>query len=158
MLAFDNDPASIAATAENARRNGVSLDTRRHDLRSGAMPTAGTVAANRPPAPLLLSLATRLPAEQGLPAQLIAAGVLHAEADEIAAGFAARGLLETRRRSLGDWTGLLLQRRDDVDGQPGPQAASRRGQPADENLGHAADVFAGLDVPLRGAGQANHGW
>jgi ribosomal protein L11 methyltransferase len=109
VLALDNDPASIAATDENARRNRVAIDTRRHDLRTGEMPVAQTLAANLL-GPLLLALAPRLADRSPLPARMIAGGSLATEADEVAAAFAARGLVESQRRSSGEWAALLLER------------------------------------------------
>ncbi len=107
VAALDNDPASIAATRENARRNEVALDVRRHDLRTGRLPTAPTVAANLL-GPLLLALARRLPDRPRLPERMIVSGLLASEADEVAAAFAGRGLLESQRRSDGEWSALLL--------------------------------------------------
>jgi ribosomal protein L11 methyltransferase len=106
VLALDNDPASVAATAENAATNGVSLDVRRFDLRSEDVPHAGTVTANLL-GPLLRSWAPRLAAP---PLRLIASGLLIAEADGIAEAFAAAGLRETDRRVSGEWGALLLER------------------------------------------------
>jgi ribosomal protein L11 methyltransferase len=111
VRALDNDPASVVATVENARRNGVGVDVRRHDLRAGPVPTARTVAANLL-APLLRDLAARLPRGLELPERLIASGLLVGEVDGIAAAFARRGLAESRRRSRGEWAALLLERVD----------------------------------------------
>lgn len=107
--AFDNDPASVAATRENASRNGVTLRVARHDLRRGGMPVADTVAANLL-GPLLRSLAERLAHQPELPHRLIAGGLLVAEADEISAGFGEAGLRESDRRVSGEWAALLLER------------------------------------------------
>jgi ribosomal protein L11 methyltransferase len=106
VLALDNDPASVEATAENAAVNGVSLDVRRFDLRSEDVPAADTIAANLL-GPLLRGWAPRLAA---VPARLIASGLLVAEADGIAEAFAAAGLRETNRRVAGEWGALLLER------------------------------------------------
>ncbi len=114
VLALDSDPASISATEENARRNGVVIDARRHDLRAGEIPTAQTSAANLSSA-LLLDLVGRLPDGPRLPERMIASGLLIAEADEVAAAFAARELGERRRRSAGDWAALLFERRSPAD-------------------------------------------
>ncbi len=111
VTALDNDPASVAATRENAVRNGVAVDVRRHDLRAGAVPTGRTVAANLL-APLLRDLAARLPRARELPERLIAGGLLVDEVDEIAGAFAALGLAEARRRSHGEWAAVLLERVD----------------------------------------------
>jgi ribosomal protein L11 methyltransferase len=106
VLALDNDPASVAATAENAAANGVLLEVRRFDLRAEDIPAADTVTANLL-GPLLRSWAPRLAAP---PARLIASGLLVAEADGIAESFAAAGLRETDRRVLGEWGALVLER------------------------------------------------
>ncbi len=111
VTALDNDPASVAATRENAGRNGLALDVRRHDLRAGEVPTAPTVAANLL-APLLRDVAARLPSGSPSPERLIASGLLVDEVDGIAAAFAASGLVETKRRSRGEWAALLLGRVD----------------------------------------------
>ena len=111
VAALDNDPASVAAAQENAERNGVAVDVRRHDLRAGELPTARTVAANLL-APLLRDVAARLPTGSPLPERLIAGGLLVDELDDIAAAFAARGLLEAERRARGEWAALLLRRVD----------------------------------------------
>jgi ribosomal protein L11 methyltransferase len=106
VLALDNDPASVQATADNAAVNGVDLEVRRFDLRSEDVPAAGTVAANLL-GPLLRAWAPRLAAA---PARLIASGLLVAEADGIAEAFAAAGLREADRRESGEWGALLLER------------------------------------------------
>jgi len=106
VLALDNDPASVQATADNAAVNGVELDVRRFDLRTEEVPGAGTVTANLL-GPLLRAWAPRLAAA---PARLIASGLLVAEADGIAEAFAAAGLREADRRESGEWGALLLER------------------------------------------------
>jgi ribosomal protein L11 methyltransferase len=110
VLALDNDPASVTATAENAAANGVELDVRRFDLRAEDVPEGDTVVANLL-GPLLRAWAPRL-AESGVavPRRLIASGLLVAEADGIAEAFAAAGLRETSRRESGEWGTLLLER------------------------------------------------
>jgi ribosomal protein L11 methyltransferase len=111
VRALDNDPASVAATRENAARNGVAVDVRRHDLRADPVPTERTVAANLL-APLLRDVAARLPAGARLPERIIASGLLVDEVDGIAGAFAVRGLVEARRRSRGEWAAVLLERVD----------------------------------------------
>jgi ribosomal protein L11 methyltransferase len=106
VRAFDNDPASVAATRENAARNGVALSVSRRDLRSGRVPVADMVAANLL-GPLLRSLADRV---GGQPQRLIASGLLVGEADGVAAAFAEAGLRESDRRVSGEWAALLLER------------------------------------------------
>jgi ribosomal protein L11 methyltransferase len=105
--AVDSDPASLAATRDNARVNGAALTVARYDLRIDPPPQATTIAANLL-GPLLRGLAERL---ERPPRRLIASGLLIAEADGIADAFAARsGLRETRRLERGEWAALLLER------------------------------------------------
>ena len=107
ILGVDHDPLAVEATRENARVNGVDIAVRRHDLlRDGPAPSAPTVLAN-----LLGPLLRRVAADGfagPVPRALIASGLLVAEADAIAAAFAAHGLAETGRRSEGEWAALLL--------------------------------------------------
>jgi ribosomal protein L11 methylase PrmA len=44
------------------------------------------------------------------PAQVSAGGLLSPEADRVAAAFAASGLVETERRTRGEWTSIALVR------------------------------------------------
>jgi ribosomal protein L11 methyltransferase len=109
VLGVDHDPLAVEATRENARVNGVAIEVRRHDLlRDGPSPSAPTVLAN------LLGPLLRRVAADGFagepPRALVASGLLTDEADEIAAAFAARGLVETGRRAEGEWAALLLTR------------------------------------------------
>jgi ribosomal protein L11 methyltransferase len=106
VVALDNDPASVEATADNAATNGVDIDVRRFDLRSEDAPAAETMTANLL-GPLLRAWAPRLAAP---PVRLIASGLLVAEAGGIAEAFAAVGLRETHRRVAGEWGALLLER------------------------------------------------
>jgi ribosomal protein L11 methyltransferase len=109
VAAVDFDPVAVEAAAENAAVNGVSVDVRRHDLRSDPMLVAPTVAANLL-RPLLLAWAERLAGAAESPRRVIASGLLVGEADEIADAFSAAGLVERDRRVSGDWAALLLER------------------------------------------------
>src|SRR5436305_11624199 len=110
VRALDNDPVAVAVTRENAAANAAVIDVGRADIRSASPPVAATVTANLL-SPLLLEWAARLEGIQSSrPEHVIASGLLTAEADEVSAAFAAGGLLESSRRSLGDWSALLLQR------------------------------------------------
>jgi ribosomal protein L11 methyltransferase len=109
VLGIDHERASVQATRDNAAANGVSVQTRRHDLlRDGPVEGAPTVLAN-----LLRPLLLRV-AHDGFagaqPDALIAGGLLTHEGDEVAAAFAEIGLRETARRHGGEWIALLLQR------------------------------------------------
>jgi ribosomal protein L11 methyltransferase len=110
VLGVDHDPLALDATAENARRNGVEIEARRHDLtRDGPAPAAPTVLANLL-GPLLRALAeTGFDPAMEPPRALIASGLLTCEADAIAAAFARRELGEERsRRTDGEWAALLF--------------------------------------------------
>ena len=110
VLALDNDPASVQATADNAAANGAEVEVRRFDLRSEEVPAARTVTANLL-GPLLRTWAPRLRGPGvAVPERLIASGLLVAEADGIAQAFAAAGLREADRRESGEWGALLLER------------------------------------------------
>jgi ribosomal protein L11 methyltransferase len=111
VVALDYDPASVEATADNARVNGVAVMVGRHDLRVDPVATGGTVAANLL-RPLLLTWASRLGAAPAvaLPARVIASGLLVGEADEVAGAFAGLGLVEVGRRESGEWSAVLLSR------------------------------------------------
>jgi ribosomal protein L11 methyltransferase len=112
VIALDYDPASVGATVDNARVNGVAIDVDRHDLRTDPVATGRTVAANLL-RPLLLTWASRLaaPPAPALPETVIASGLLIGEADEVAGAFAALGLVETARRESGEWAAVVLTRR-----------------------------------------------
>jgi ribosomal protein L11 methyltransferase len=109
VLGVDHDPLALEATADNARANGVEIETRRHDImRDGPAPAAATVLANLL-GPLLRALAeTGFDPAAEAPRALIASGLLTSEADAIAAAFARRELQERSRRTDGEWAALLL--------------------------------------------------
>lgn len=109
VLALDHDPESVAATRENARINGASLEVCAFDLREQAVPGA----AGAPPVvvanllrPLLLALAGSI---SFAPAHLVASGLLAEEVDEVAGAFAgALGLTVRARRDLSGWAAVWL--------------------------------------------------
>ena len=105
VLAVDLDPYSIEASADNAKVNGVDVEVRRHNLRTTPPPYAPTVCANLV-RPLLLDVARLM---ERAPDHLICSGLLRHEADEVAAAFAAHGLQERDRRSVGEWSALHLE-------------------------------------------------
>ncbi len=110
VLGIDHEHEAVAAARENAERNGVQIEVRHGDLlQAGPAPAAATVVAN-----LLRPLLEHV-AHSGFagepPRVLIAGGLLRAEADAIAAAFAARhGLRERDRRERGEWAALTLAR------------------------------------------------
>jgi ribosomal protein L11 methyltransferase len=104
VLAVDVEPASLEASAENARVNGAEVEVRRVNLRREPAPWAPTVTANLV-RPLLLDVARGL---ERPPRQLIVSGLLRHEADEVAAAFARHRLVEADRRSLAEWSALRV--------------------------------------------------
>ncbi len=119
VLALDHERESVVATRENARVNGVAIDTRRFDLRSERLPWLGR--PDPPPGrivvlanllrPLLLDLARTISAP---PAQLLASGLLVEQVDEVVAAFDERlGLLERRRLQSGEWAAVWLTAPDE---------------------------------------------
>ncbi len=115
VIAIDNDPAGVAATAANAEVNGVTLDVRRLDLRTDPLPAAPTAAANLL-GPLLRMWAQRMRADAApgvpveVPERVIASGLLVLEADGIAQDFVPTGLKKTMTRADGEWAALVLER------------------------------------------------
>jgi ribosomal protein L11 methyltransferase len=107
VVALDHEAAAVEAATANAAANGAAIEARRWDLRRDGLPAAPTIAANLL-RPLLLELARRLDAP---PRHLVAGGLLVEQADEVAAAFAARGLVEQARRADGEWAALLLRGR-----------------------------------------------
>ena len=106
VIALDFDPAAVAATADNAAVNGVSLDVRRFDLRAEQAPDADLVVANVLAAPLLSWAGLQV----RLPPRLILSGLLVAETDRVASAYAARGMTLVETRADGDWAALVLTR------------------------------------------------
>ena len=108
VVAVDYDVLAVDATRENAGVNGVALEVAQVNLREAAgwvgMEYAPTVAANLL-RPLLLDVARQMTEP---PRTLICSGLLREEADEVAAAFAAHGLVERDRRHCAEWAALLL--------------------------------------------------
>jgi ribosomal protein L11 methyltransferase len=104
VTALDYDAAALAATRENAARNGVSLQARDFDLRRDQAPVGDVMAANVLASPLRSWAAS----QRQLPSTLILGGLLAGEADSVAAAFATRGLRERTRRTRGEWAALTV--------------------------------------------------
>jgi ribosomal protein L11 methyltransferase len=125
VLALDHDPESVAAAAQNASVNGVSIEISRFDLRDERLPTSGnpdvtggggrfggrggaavrTVLANLL-RPLLLELSHSM---DKAPGDLIAGGLLAGEVDEVVLAFSRRhGMRERERRHEGEWAAVWL--------------------------------------------------
>lgn len=109
VTALDLDRAAIAATSENAARNGVAVEARLLDMRHEQVPGADLVVANVL-APPLISWAG---AQRTLAPALILSGLLAGEADRVSDAFGARGMRELERRQSGEWAALMLARASD---------------------------------------------
>jgi len=107
VVGCDVEAASVAATRDGARDNGVEVEVARCDLRREPGPWAPVVTANLV-RPLLLEVAATM---QRPPERLVVSGLLRAEADEVSAAFAAREMEETDRREGTEWSALLLEGR-----------------------------------------------
>jgi ribosomal protein L11 methyltransferase len=103
----DVEAASVAATRDGARDNGVHVEVSRCDLRREPGPWAPTVTANLV-RPLLLEVAGLM---ERPPERLVVSGLLRAEADEVSTAFAGRGMDETDRKEGIEWSALLLEGR-----------------------------------------------
>jgi ribosomal protein L11 methyltransferase len=104
VLGLDHERESVEAARSNAAVNGVEIEVRHFDLRSGRLPwpdreaDGSLVVVANLLRPLLLELARAMPSA---PSQLVAGGLLDEEVDEITRVFGERfGLRvrETRRR------------------------------------------------------------
>jgi ribosomal protein L11 methyltransferase len=108
VLGLDHERESVQAARESAAVNGVEVEVRDFDLRRARLPIVGgapTVLANLL-RPLLLDLARSI---ESAPANLIAAGLLVEEVDQVVEAFAERlGVREHERRTSGEWAAVWL--------------------------------------------------
>ena len=137
VAGFDIDEEAVAASRENAEKNGVTVDYRVFALGRGALTLDASIEAAKGVYPdlALQERADGLPSEHFAPADLVVANILGplliSFADEIVgyvkktlvvsgiltelypdvlAAFASRGFREASRRTLGEWTTGLLVR------------------------------------------------
>jgi ribosomal protein L11 methyltransferase len=129
VLGLDHERESVAATEENASVNGATIEVRRFDLRTQALPwldqetegaRAGALADGHMDGqvgslvvmanllrPLLLDLARAMPRA---PAHLLAGGLLKEQVDEVVEAFGEIGMHERERRERGEWAVVWLTR------------------------------------------------
>ena len=108
-VGFDTDPLAIAASRQNAERNGLA---ERFKACDGTLPPApgeryGLVLANLVAA-LLIDLAPALAAHLAAGGTLIAGGIIESRRDEVVTAMRAAGLEEAERRVDGEWVVLRL--------------------------------------------------
>ena len=107
VWAIDDDPLSVEAAIDNARRNGVGLRVGRRRIGADRLPRVPTVVANLT-AEVLAILAEAL--EPPGPRTLVASGLRPHEADETARRFGRLGLVRADARERDGWCTLLLRR------------------------------------------------
>ena len=111
VVGVDTDPIAVAATAANARRNGVA---RRVVARHGSLPSrAGPfdlVFANLI-ASVLIALAVQLRDELVPGGRLLASGIFIDREPDVRAAFGAAGLTVLRAEHEGEWVALEAERR-----------------------------------------------
>ena len=108
VVATDNDPVALRVAGENAGRNAAALEL------SAAAPAGidgsfGLVVANIL-ANVLVELAPELSARLEPGGELVLAGLLAGQEDEVRGAFALRGLEELPARRRGEWTALRFAR------------------------------------------------
>ena len=103
---YDHEAPALEAAEANARANGVALALEPINLREGLPALAPTVLGNLT-APVLIAVAGKIRPESA-PTAIVCSGLLPAELDEVADGFAPAGLVEAERRGEGDWAALRL--------------------------------------------------
>ena len=109
VCGFDVDQEAVDASAENAAKNGVSVEYFKYGLGAKvrrALPKADLVAANIL-GPLLIRFADEIVPCVGK--QLVISGILTELYPEVLKAYEARGLKEVARKTFGEWTtGLLV--------------------------------------------------
>jgi ribosomal protein L11 methyltransferase len=108
-LAVDNDADATACSQENFERNGVSnvaLLTGTLELAEG---TFEVILANLQ-ADVLCDLAPLAAERVTAGGHIILSGILHDQADEVAAAFSRAGFALRSRRDESEWSALLLQK------------------------------------------------
>ena len=108
VAADDNDPVAIAVAAENAERNGAALELTL-DPPAAIAGTFDLVVANIL-ANVLVELAPSLVARLAPGGELVMAGVLVPQEDEVAAPFLAAGLAPLPGERRGEWSLLRFRR------------------------------------------------
>jgi ribosomal protein L11 methyltransferase len=107
VIAVDHDPLSVAATVDNARRNGVALTVARRTIGIDRLPPAALVLANLTATVLRVLAAALAPAP---PRRLIASGMRPREVADVAGAMAPRGLVPVRTIEDAGWATVLLER------------------------------------------------
>ena len=106
---FDVDPDAVAASRENAAKNGVEAEFFRHALGGrgqGPLEPADLVVANIL-GPLLIRFADEI--VPCVKRRLVVSGILNELYPEVLAAYEARSYREVSRKTIGEWTTGLLE-------------------------------------------------
>ena len=106
---FDVDPDAVAASRENAAKNGVEAEFFRHALGGrgqGPLESADLVVANIL-GPLLIRFADEI--VPCVKRHLVVSGILNELYPEVLAAYEARSFCEVSRKTIGEWTTGLLE-------------------------------------------------
>lgn len=116
VIASDIDPVAVETAMANVVANGLEGRVRcveapgfGHPALAGAAPY-DLIFANILKGPLLF-LAPEMGANTAPQGHVILSGILHAQADEVIAAYAAQGFTLVSRDEHGDWTTLVLKRK-----------------------------------------------
>ena len=111
-VGIDTDPLAVAASRENAERNGLAdrFEARLGTLTEGAAERHPLVVANLVAA-VLVELAAAIAAHLAPAGILLASGIIEPRADEVEAALLAAGLGVVERRADGEWVSLRLRGR-----------------------------------------------
>ena len=112
VVGFDVDQEAVDASRENAAKNGAKIDFLKFALGRGnaadsPIAPADLVAANIL-GPLLIRFADEI--APYVKRRIIVSGILTELYPEVLAAYAARGLREVSRKTIGEWTTGLLER------------------------------------------------
>jgi ribosomal protein L11 methyltransferase len=108
VAANDNDPVAVAVAAENAARNGAHLELTGDSLEAIAGSfdlVVANILAN-----VLVDLSPSLVARTAPGGELVLAGILVPQEDEVRLPFLARGLEQLPGERRGEWSMLRFRR------------------------------------------------
>src|SRR5512137_1484621 len=108
VAANDNDPVAVAVAAENAERNGVRLELTGEP--PAAIPGAFDLVVANILANVLVELAPSLAGKTAPGGELVLAGILLPQEEEVRLPFLAEGLLPLRGARRGEWSLLRFRR------------------------------------------------
>ena len=106
---FDVDPDAVAASRENAAKNGVEAEFFRHALGGrgqGPLESADLVVANIL-GPLLIRFADEI--VPCVKRHLVVSGILNELYGDVSAAYRARSLAEVSHKTIGEWTTGLFE-------------------------------------------------